>query len=375
MYKIKSLIAKGLKIDKLPVEMQEEIDLIKILSDDFETDDAEAKELDLLIAKVIEEKHADLLTAEKPKVKSQKPKTKEPAKKKPAAKPTVQLKIGDNVMKGKISGVVASVSADQKHVKLKGNDKEYLMKGFKITKESAPKPEKKKSVSSGAKTKLKKEKSKKYLNDQDQALEDCKEKIKASRPPRKEPVHRQKTTVYQDAAESFSHDVSRIIEDRVKDDPKLRADVQNMISDFVIKLKKRIFGIKATRISDKDLKEIVVDQLKEKACCGVIIMKHGGSIESILEPLFNQFPDNAENWGQATGELSEMHSRLAYMYNDRFDKNYKKHEGVSKSPSESNKRHKAGIKELYAKLPEQDQKDFLKFYDDWFKKGGNIKTT
>lgn len=64
MYKVQMLITKGMQVEKLPADIQDDINTLKIITDDFATDDADGHEYDEAIYDVILTNHSDLIPAD-----------------------------------------------------------------------------------------------------------------------------------------------------------------------------------------------------------------------------------------------------------------------------------------------------------------------
>lgn len=86
-----------------------------------------------------------------------------------------------------------------------------------------------------------------------------------------------------------------------------------------------------------------------------------------IELFLSKFTDSPESWKEATGELADLHRRIAEIYNERTGKEYKNHEGISKNPKESIERHKKGIRQLFPLLNEIDQEYIIDHFSTWFK--------
>lgn len=66
MYKIQSLISKGLQVEKLPIDIQEDINNLKVITSDFTVDDPDGHDYDEVIYEVIMSAHKDLLPGDTP---------------------------------------------------------------------------------------------------------------------------------------------------------------------------------------------------------------------------------------------------------------------------------------------------------------------
>lgn len=93
------------------------------------------------------------------------------------------------------------------------------------------------------------------------------------------------------------------------------------------------------------------------------------SIHDKLDKFASKFSDKPKSWKEATGELADIHATMADEHNgDKEEKDkYKKHEGYSKTPEESNKRHKEGIKYLLGKLTDHQKTNVENHYKEWLK--------
>lgn len=82
-----------------------------------------------------------------------------------------------------------------------------------------------------------------------------------------------------------------------------------------------------------------------------------------IEGFISKINLNAKNWGEATDEIVDLHKDMAERYNE-MGGSYKFPETRSKTPSEWNKKHVAGVKKLLSKMKLEDIKyieDNLKF--------------
>lgn len=96
-------------------------------------------------------------------------------------------------------------------------------------------------------------------------------------------------------------------------------------------------------------------------------------LKADLNKFMSKHTDSPKHWGEGSAELAEMHSSMADHYNDQLgdeskDKKYTAHEGYSKTPEESHKRHKEGIKNLYDKLSDQNKDSVKERHQHWFDK-------
>jgi len=127
----------------------------------------------------------------------------------------------------------------------------------------------------------------------------------------------------------------------------------------------------------KALAEKKVSQISKKKMAG------GGNITSAeikekIRKFIIQFPVDAQSWGEATGELADMHGRIAEIYNEGYPKTpYILREENSKTPADHNTYHRWGIHLLLPLLSDAQLKEVYEYYEGWLKKlanGGSVYT-
>lgn len=95
------------------------------------------------------------------------------------------------------------------------------------------------------------------------------------------------------------------------------------------------------------------------------------SYKERIEKFMSTFSDDPEHWGQATGELPDIHHRMADTYNEFVNEGeidgdiYTGYDGVSKTPKEYITKAKIGIRYLVDRLPIHLLKDIVHFYRTW----------
>lgn len=91
-------------------------------------------------------------------------------------------------------------------------------------------------------------------------------------------------------------------------------------------------------------------------------------VHAKLDKFLSKFPDDASSWKQASGEIADMHQRLAEYHND-MGGNHEMRKEHSKTPADHNQYHKKNIKELIKKIPPYLVDHFEKHYSEWLNKG------
>ena len=262
-YEVEKLLASGLNIDKLPKDLQENIQLIKDASEQFKKEDPDARDMDSLTSDIILKDHKDALE-KKPAPK--KPVTKKPVTKKPAADiPDLKGKPvwhrGEN--KKWYPGTIYKITSDKEHFNIV-----YTLDPLEKKKENLISPQiaitKLEDFTAGKTVEdfTIKEPSQVTFDEKIATIEDCRELLKVERSSKAvKAAEERKIPTKFDVFEKAMMDRAKKYLDLVKDDPELAQKVKRLLRNQEVDMKKLIFGSKA---SLREVDKIIEEQFEKQ---------------------------------------------------------------------------------------------------------------